>query len=149
MRTSVVSFCFVLACSLLSGCCFGGAVFYNKTTSLEHFSLGQRGEVRPELQGKNPTRAKVQELWGQPDAERNEKDGVAVWRYRGAWSWAGVVPMYFVPVPLCVPTGHDYIDIYIQDTAALKARQSITCVWGAGIGPDGKGFQKFNARNAT
>jgi hypothetical protein len=134
----------VLACSLLSGCCVGGLAVYSETKTFEHFSLGPKDDFRPETKGENPTEAKVQELWGKPDSKRNEKDGVVVWRYKGVWSWAGLVPMPLIPVPLVVPTGHDYIDIYIKDGVAVKAHMSITYATGAGMGPSSNGFHKMH-----
>jgi hypothetical protein len=140
MRTIVALPFLMLACSLLSGCCVGGVAVYSKTKTMEHFSLGPTDDLHPETKAENPTEAMVQELWGKPDSKRNEKDGVVVWRYKGVLSWAGLVPMPLIPVPLIAPTGHDCIDIYIKDGVAVKAHMSITYCAGACAGPGTHGF---------
>jgi hypothetical protein len=130
-----------LACCLLSGC-YGGGVVHSRTTTTENFSLGYRGEVHPESKEGNPTEAKLQELWGKPDSKIDEKDGVVIWRYKTGMSMAGVVPMVGVGIPLVVPTGSDYTDIYIKNELAVKAHVSSTTWSGGYYGPANEGTDK-------
>lgn len=140
MKTWLVLPCLLGLCCLLGGCCFGGVALYSPKQSSAQFSLGPRGEVRPGLTMTNLTEAQVLKLWGPPDSIRTNRAALTVWHYSGAWSWAGIIPMFIAPAPLVVPTGHDYVDLYFKDGSTVKAVRSVTVVSGAGMGPDGSRF---------
>lgn len=59
---------------------------------------------------------------------------------------AGVVPMIGVGIPLVVPTGSDYTDIYIQNGTTIKAYKHYTSWSGGYYGPsdDRMETNKFN-----
>lgn len=119
---------FVLCVGALLGGGCGFKTMHANVSTFEHFRLGQKGQVQAETPANpNLTEAQIQELWGQPDAKRVEPDGVVVWRYKGAVSVKGaVIGVLIIPVPLCVPTGHDYVDIYLKEGRALKVVTSQT-----------------------
>ena len=79
---------------------------------------------------------------GQADSKIDEKDGVVIWRYKTGMSMVGVVPMVGVGIPLVVPTGSDYTDIYIKNELAVKAHVSSTTWSGGYYGPANEGTDK-------
>jgi hypothetical protein len=130
----------LLACFLFTGC-FGLAVAHPRQKCTEQFCLGNRGVVRNRPAATPLTEAKVLELWGQPDAQRNETNAVTVWHYQGERKWTVVVPMYLIPVPLPFPSGHDYVDIYFKDGTAQKASRTVQVYSGiALLAPCEKGY---------
>ena len=108
------------------GCAF--KTMHSKVATFDHFTLGQKGEVQTATAADSLlTEAQVLELWGQPDTKHVEPDGAEVWRYKGGLSITGaMIGVLIIPVPLCVPTGHDYADIYFKDGRALKVVTSQT-----------------------
>jgi len=116
----------ILACSLLGGGCAVKTMQANVRT-FDNFSLGQKGQIQPGTTATNLTETRVQELWGPPDSKRNATNGVVVWRYKGDMSGVGaVIGVIIIPIPLFVPTGHDYVDIYFKEGLAVKVITSIT-----------------------
>jgi hypothetical protein len=125
MKKNFALLLLILAGGLLAGC--GGNAFYGRRGSFDQFSLESKGHVQPVVTSTNLTEAKVKELWGQPDSTRTENNGMTVWRYRGDVAVRGAfLVLCLVPVPLIVPTGHDYVDIYFKEGVAVKVVTSDT-----------------------
>ena len=59
---------------------------------------------------------------------------------------AGAVPMVGVGVPVVVPTGSDYTDIYFTNGVAMKAYETYTSWSGGYYGPadESTGKRTFN-----
>jgi hypothetical protein len=144
--------------------CFGGGVVYSKRQTLQDFSIQSYSHVpypsqavrssgpsalqsaasqpavpnpplSPDQNLANPTEADVRALWGEPDSSSKEKDGVVVWRYDNGPNLVGVVPMIFLPIPIIVPIGSNYSEIYFKDGRAFKASFSEMAAAGGYYGP--------------
>jgi hypothetical protein len=140
MKRFIILPCLILACFLLTGC-FGLAVGHPRQKSTNQFCLGSRGMVISGTAKTNLTEAVVMDLWGQPDSKRTEKGGVNIWRYQGKYTWGILMPMYFIPVPIPFPAGHDHVDIYFKDGSAQKASRTVGVYTGAALAaPCEKGY---------
>lgn len=110
---------------LLSGC-VGIGVVHSKVEEYGDFALSGKPNLRPNEKGA-VTKAELKSKWGEPDKIKNADDPRQQrWVYYDGLSWAGVIPMIGIGIPLILPSGHDYVEITFADEKAIGARRSRT-----------------------
>jgi hypothetical protein len=110
--------------AFLSGCVGIGFV-HSKVDEYDGFLLGPKPEVRG---GGNVgiTQADVKSQWGTPDKIEDGATAKQRWIYYDGLSWAGVIPMIGIGIPLLVPSGRDYVEMVFDGDKAFRARRSRT-----------------------
>lgn len=115
MKTAVAAL--LLSTLALSGC-VGVITIHNPTTHYDAASikLGGKGYCCSGVNDPVSTKAEIIQSWGQPDKQWT-KGNSEMWQYfRDGLSWAGIMPVLVIPVPLLVPTGrHSTTFIFTDD----------------------------------
>ena len=110
---------------LLSSCA-GVMTMHNTDRELEHmkFTLGGKGFLNTYVdENQNYTKQEVLEVWGQPESK--ETEGLfEKWRYnQDSLAWAGVIPMFIVPIPLVAPVGKNGVVLTFEGDSLVKASE--------------------------
>jgi hypothetical protein len=108
----------------LSGC-VGIAFVHPKVDEHDRFYLAARPSVLP-TSAPNTTKTEATEHWGTPDKIEHVDAVRERWFYYNSLSWAGIIPMLILPIPMVIPTGHDYVELLFEGENAVKARTSQT-----------------------
>lgn len=118
-------------------------VVYSKNKHYNGFYVrqGDKGAVYPNIVALNPKEKIVKESWGMPDSIYYENDGKMVWHYKMGMSFAGIVPMIGIGIPLIVPSGSDYVNICFKNGRAVEATESFTGWSGGYYGPKNENFE--------
>jgi len=79
------------------------------------------------LPPKNATKAEFLDAWGQPDEIVKTSETSETWIYKRTL-WCGVIPMFFVPLPLLYPgcDGFDKIEFENDRARLLHTKHTIT-----------------------
>lgn len=121
-----LKFVFLLGSVLLSGCVgLGVGVLGDNERNIAnpHIQL-EKGMVRS-TQGAAPwiTSDDLLRYWGQPDSIERTVQGVEEWQYNFGRRWNGVgLLVAFIPLPLLVPVGHEYILFTIDKGQVVRAQ---------------------------
>jgi hypothetical protein len=74
--------------------------------------------------------------WGTPDKLKQIGDGVERYVYKFGTRWNGLYGfVWFIPIPLVVPVGKDYIEFTIKDNVVVSALMKdqgsaeLACMW--------------------
>ncbi len=118
MRVLVVA----MLVSMLSGC-VGVITLHNPTRTYtgEAVKPGGRGYC---CSGSETftRRDDVRAAWGEPDRTWRE-DGRDFWYYRQPdLAWAAVMPVLIVPLPLGIPTGHNFTTFAFEGERLVSAQ---------------------------
>lgn len=116
---------FLLGCVFLSGCVgLGVGVLGDNERSISnpHIQL-EKGVVRS-TEGAVPwiTSDDLLRYWGQPDSIERTAQGDEQWQYNFGRRWNGVgLLVAFLPLPLLIPVGHEYILFTINKGLVVQA----------------------------
>ena len=106
-----------LVLPFLAASCFGGAVLRENRRVMASFNFEKSVRViHGGNPGPNPSGREIQSSWGQPDRTASESRDT-VWTYKTRTGSVGIVPIYFLPIPLLVPKDNG-IDFYFRDHAS-------------------------------
>lgn len=128
--------------SLNSGCIGIAVVFPNSKESTQ-FDISGYGKDLTSTKSKNPSKSRVEALWGKPDRITAVPPNGEVWRYRDGYDWIGVVPILYFPIPIIIPIIPSNIDIYFNGDDAVKVEYSDTDSYGFCYGPEDEGSMKY------
>ena len=128
MFKSILSIlCASLSALMLPGC-FGGVVFYPDECKNETPTANMR-DLRPFVFDENrfaaepfikTSKADFKESWGKPDKINSISENTETWIYERHFLWCGVVPIFFIPIPLLVPLCHGFERIDFQGDEAKR-----------------------------
>jgi hypothetical protein len=98
--------------------CFGGAVMHEDRRVMARFNLEKSVRViHGGNPGANPTGKEIKAIWGTPDRTATQASDT-IWTYDTKPGVAGVMPIFYLPLPLLVPTKSDGIDFYFRQQAS-------------------------------
>jgi len=98
---------------------------HSKLDEHDRFHLAARPSVL-RTSAPNTTKTEATEQWGRPDKTEHVDAIRERWFYFNGLSWAGIIPMLILPIPLVIPTGHDYVELLFEGENAVNARTSQT-----------------------
>ena len=99
---------------LLLVSCFGGAVMHGNQRVMARFNIEKSVRViHGGNRGPNPTGKDIKAIWGEPDRTATQASDT-VWTYDTKPGVAGVMPIFYLPLPLLIPTKSDGIDFYFR-----------------------------------
>ena len=103
---------------LLLVSCFGGAVMHGNQRVMARFNIEKSVRViHGGNRGPNPTGKDIKAIWGEPDRTATQASDT-VWTYDTKPGVAGVMPIFYLPLPLLIPTKSDGIDFYFRPQAS-------------------------------
>jgi len=131
MLRQSIGACILVIAMLLQGCIgIGGWVpgDQSQTFDYPHLGVGEwKGHVSSaRLKAVNLDDANtLEKYWGKPDRRLELGNGTEKWQYRlDRLRWRGAfIFILFIPVPLLIPIGHDYVTIFIQEGQVLSAKK--------------------------
>ena len=99
--------------------CVGGGIVYSKKTTYENFSIWASSSkefkyIDTSTELKNPNKSDFIKVWGEPNKIKYEKE-TTIWIYKTDTSWAGIVPMIGIGIPLIIPTGTNCIELHFYN----------------------------------
>src|SRR5689334_23792220 len=98
--------CLLLSLPFLASCIGGMLVYPTYFPPLERPSIGgNKGAYHSGRDLKAPVKCtEVIARWGQPDNQSVDGNATTL-VYKRGFTWAGVVPMIIIPLPLVIPVG--------------------------------------------
>jgi len=131
MLRQSISACVLVIAMLLQGCVgIGGWVPGDQSQTFDYPYLGVgewKGHVSSaRLKALNLDDANtLEKYWGKPDRRLELGKGTEQWQYRlDRLRWRGAfIFVFFIPVPLLIPIGHDYVTLLIQEGQVLSAKK--------------------------
>jgi uncharacterized protein YceK len=117
--------CINLVLSVLLSGCVGVITMHNpeKSYNANDVKLGNRGWCCSAYQPIS-TKSEVLAIWGEPDKKWSEA-GTEKWLYKqSSLSWAAVIPVIILPIPLGVPTGHNTTTLSFRAEKIVSATSS-------------------------
>ena len=138
----------MVACLACSGCVGFGWVGPTRAAFENPQDLTQDRGSFSSGAGRAPLKSETLELyWGAPDSVDQFDNGSERWTYTFGLRWAGVVLVPFIPIPLLLPVGQDWVSFDIEDGNVVfaHAKRNTTRLYahfgfyvqicGAGFGP--------------
>jgi hypothetical protein len=115
----------ILSAAFLSGCVgLGAGLLGNDEQNLKNPRLQLSKGIVSSTEGPAPwiTAGDLRQYWGSPDSIERTSQGNEHWQYNFGRRWNGIgVLVAFVPLPLMIPVGHEYIRFTIENGLVVKA----------------------------
>jgi len=123
--TRLINLIAALSSVFLSGCVgLGAGVLGNDEQNIRNPSIQLAKGVVSTTKGSAPwiSAEDLLRYWGPPDSIERASQGREQWQYNFGRRWNGLgLLVAFVPLPLMIPVGHEYIRFTIENGLVVKA----------------------------
>ena len=112
--------------TLCSSGCMGVFTYLPAECRNEIPTLDARDLEWSELKYAIVTKAEYITAWGKPDTINNVSEGVEEWIYKRRL-WCGVMPVFFIPLPLLLPVceGYERLEFQKEKAKRLQIRRIV------------------------
>lgn len=104
--------------------CVGASVYSPNEVRMPNPSFGYSNSntIYPNADGPALTAAEWKQAFGTPDETRRVSDVEERWTYSGDERlWKGVIVYALIPIPLCIPIGHERLTLVVRDDKVVEA----------------------------
>ncbi len=113
----------ILTTVFVSGCMgLGVGLLGNDEETVKNPHIHEKGIL---TEGSTPwvNAEDLHRYWGSPDSLEHTSQAAELWQYNFGLRWNGVgLLVAFIPLPLMIPVGHEYIEFGIENGLVVKAR---------------------------
>ncbi len=94
----------------------------------------EKGKLQVPVADSNAaTSRELLERWGAPDEISQESAGHQIWEYHFGLRWNGLILGTFLPIPLVIPVGYEYMSFTIGPDLHLESVRVVFDRSGAGV----------------
>lgn len=123
--SNISKFIAILSTVFLSGCVgLGVGILGNDEHNLKNPHIQLSKDSISSTEGITPwiTSEDLRRYWGPPDSVEHLSGGNEQWQYNFGRRWNGIgLLVAFVPLPLMIPVGHEYIRFTIEEGQVVEA----------------------------